>query len=91
MFTVTLIISLVAGGAAFISFLINLRTPTKMRKRIIYGLAVISLLAAIASGVLSYRVGVETDEQLRRDNQRETCASIRMRRGKAAARNGGRA
>ncbi|MCY4503966.1 MAG: tyrosine-type recombinase/integrase [Alphaproteobacteria bacterium] len=28
---------------------------------------------------------------LRRDNQLETCASIRMRRGKAAARNGGRA
>ena len=65
MFTVTLIISLVAGGVAFISFLINLRTPTKMRKRIIYGLAVISLLAAIASGVLSYRAGVETDEQLK--------------------------
>ncbi len=29
--------------------------------------------------------------ELRRDNQLETCASIRMRRGKAAARNGGRA
>ncbi len=28
---------------------------------------------------------------LRRDNQPETSASIRMRRGKAAARNGGRA
>ncbi len=41
----------------------------------------------------SFTMGSPPDEKrrMRRDNQAETSASIRMRRGKAAARNGGRA
>ena len=49
-----LIICLVLGGSSFISFLFNRRKPTKMRQRITYVLAVISLCAAITSGALSY-------------------------------------
>ena len=49
---------------------------------------------AVGAGHMTVGVDILNREEIagmRRDNQPETSASIRMRRGKAAARNGGRA
>ena len=59
-----LILGLVSGGSAFLSFLFNRHTPTKMGQRITYVLALISFFSTTASGVLSYRASVETEDQL---------------------------
>lgn len=59
-----LIISLVSGVLAYVSFLFNRHTPTKMRRRITHVLALTSLFSVTASGVLGYWASVENEDQL---------------------------
>ena len=78
-----LIICLVSGGSSFMSFLFNRRKPTKMGKHITYGLAVISILAAITSGALSYWASLETVEQLQLAHTQASEASEQADRAQA--------
>lgn len=73
-----LIISVVSGALFLISFLVGRRKLTKRWNRISYVTAVISCLAVITSGVLSYWTSVETKDQLQltRDQVNESQAQI---------------
>ena len=68
---VMLIICLVSGGSALVSFLLNRLKPTKKG----HVFTVISIVAAIISGVLSYYAGVETEEQIQLAHTQATEAS----------------
>lgn len=73
-----LIISVVSGALLLISFLVGRRKLTKRWNRISYATAVISCLAIITSGVLSYWTSIETKSQLQltRDQVNESQAQI---------------
>ena len=61
---VMLIICLVSVVSAFVSFLLNRRNPTKMRQRITWVLAVVSLLSGVTSGALGFYAEKEAKRQL---------------------------
>ncbi|MCZ0952968.1 MAG: hypothetical protein OXQ89_24135 [Rhodospirillaceae bacterium] len=80
---VMLIISLVSGASSFMSFLFNRRNPTKMRQRITFFLAVISLFAAIASAALGYWTSIDTEKQLQLARDRAFEAGVQADRAQA--------
>ncbi len=71
----------IVGAQAIVAALAFVRAEFEVPER--------TIAAGVPARVLREIDGEEAG--LRRDNQAETSASIRMRRGKAAARNGGRA
>ena len=78
-----LIICLVSGGLSFASFLIGRRKPTESGQRITYAIAVILLFAAVTSGVLGYRAGIDTEDQLQLAHEQGTEAIARVDRAEA--------
>ncbi len=77
------IISVVLGALSFISFLVGRRKPTKRGQCILYVIAVISFLAAITSGVLSYCASIEIEDQLQLTRNQASEASVQANRAQA--------
>ena len=73
-----LIICLVSGTASFISFLFDRRKHTKIAQRITHVLAVISLVAAISSGALSYWASIETERNLQLAQAEAAAARVQI-------------
>ena len=77
---VMLIIAVVSGVSALISFLVSRRKQTKREQRISYVIAVILCIAAIASGALSYWTSIEIEDQLQLTRDRASEASVQADR-----------
>ena len=78
-----LIICPVSGGLSFASFLIGRCKPTRSVQRITYAIAVILPFAAVTSGVLGYRAGVDTEDKLQLAHDQGTEAIERVDSAKA--------
>ena len=76
MSTALLIISLVSAMFLLISFLVSRCKITKQWNRISYGISIISFLALVTSGVLSYLTNIEVEDQLQLARDQASEASV---------------
>ena len=71
---VLLVIGVASGIVVFISFLLERRKQTRIGQRIVYGLALISLMGVLGSATLSYWGNIETERQLELAQEKATAA-----------------